>query len=121
MIIPYLLRLQSVLVAGGTGSLFYAVPPDQSIELQDFVFVSTGIFNITGFRNGGGTSFTNASAATPILSTLVAAAGNNFNLLKLFTPPLRIEGGDTLYIDLIDTSGAGNTVTFLSMVSKNQK
>jgi len=119
--IPYELFLSSVLTAGGTGTMSYQVPPSQQLELDEFVFSSTGTFSVVGFRNGGGMQFTNATPSNGIPSTMINNAANNFNLIRDFKPNLVIQGGDTLYIDVIDTSAAPNTVRFLANCNKIQQ
>lgn len=111
--IPYELYLTSVLIAGGTGTMSYQVPPGQTLELDEFVWTSTGIFSLTGLRNGNGLQYTNATPSNAIPSTMLNNAANNFNLIRDFKPNLVINGGDTLYIDVIDTSAAPNTVRVL--------
>lgn len=117
-IIPYELFLQSVLTAGGSGTMSYQLPPSQTLELDEFVWTSTGIFNLVGLRNGNGLQFTNATPSNPIPSTMLGNAANNFNLIRDFKPNLVIKGGDTLYIDVIDTSIAANTVKILINCNK---
>jgi hypothetical protein len=117
--IPYLLSLNTVLTALGQNTMSYQVPPGQTLEIDEFVFVATGIFNLVGIRNGGSVLFSNISPSLPILSTMIADVANNFNVIKSFMPHLIIQGGDTFYIDVIDTSGAGNTVRFLGNCLKN--
>lgn len=117
-IIPYELFLSSVLTALGTGTLTYQVPPNQTIEIDEFVFIATGTFNVVGIRNGGGMQFTNATPSNGIPSTMIANGLNQFNIIKDFKPNLIVLGGDSLYIDVIDTSAAGNTVRFLANCNK---
>jgi hypothetical protein len=119
--LPYELFLSSVLTAGGTGTMSYQVPPGQKLIIDEFVFISTGAFNVVGMRNGGGQQFTNATPSNGIPSTMLANGLNQFNVIKDFKPNLEIQGGDTFYIDIIDTSAAPNTVRFLGNGSKDQQ
>lgn len=121
MDIPYELFLSAALTAGGTGTLTYQVPQGQTLELDEFVFSSTGTFSLVGLRNAGGINFTNATPSNGIPSTMLASAANQFNIIKDFKPNLIIQGGDTLYVDLIDTSAAPNTVRLLINCKKTQQ
>jgi len=119
--IPYELFLQSVLTAGGTGTMTYQVPQGQTLELDEFVFNSTGAFSVTGIRNAGGINFTNATPSNAIPSTMLGNSANNFNVIRDFKPNLVIAGGDTLYVDVIDTSAAPNTVRLVVNSKKTQQ
>lgn len=119
--IPYEVFLSQVLTSGGTGTLTYAVPPGQTLAIDEFTFISTGAFSVVGIRNGGGQQFTNATPSNGIPSTMLANGLNQFNVIKDFKPDLVIQGGDTFYIDIIDTSAAPNTVRFLGNGNKVQQ
>lgn len=108
--IPYLLEMQTVLAANGTGTLTYTVPNNESLELHAFIISSTGTFNVTGIRVTGGNNITNAGSNLPIPDVHFKKTGNDFNGLHKFIIPLMLLGGGTLYIDVVDTSGAGNTI-----------
>ena len=107
---PYILTLQAVLTASATATLSYPMPNNETLELNSIRFVSTGGFSITDIRDSSGKHYTNASPAAPILSTALQDARNNFDSLERFEVPIVQDGGKTFYIDIIDTSGAGNTV-----------
>lgn len=111
--IPFELFLTATLAASGQGTMTYPVPQGQSIEIDEFTFSSTGAFKVVGIRNAGGTNFTNASPTNGIPSTMLGNSANNFNVIRDFKPNLVISGGDVLYIDVLDTSAAPNTVNFL--------
>jgi hypothetical protein len=119
--VPYLLFLSASLSAGGQGTMTYQVPPNQSIEIDEFTFISTGTFKVVGIRNGGGIQFTNATPTNGILSTQLANGANNFNVIKDFKPNLIVQGGDSLYIDVLDTSTLANVVSFLANCNKVQQ
>lgn len=119
--VPYELFLSTSLTAGGQGTMTYQVPPGQSIEIDEFVFQSTGAFKVVGIRNGGGIQFTNATPSNGIPSAMLANAANQFNVIKDFKPNLVIQGGDSFYIDVLDTSAAPNVVNFLGNTNKVQQ
>lgn len=107
---PYLLVLPVVLTSGGTGTGQYTVPANEMLELNQLFIASTGVFSITDIRDSSGQHYTNAAPSQPIPSTLLSAAGNGYNVFKDFPAPIIVQGGKIISIDLIDTSGAGNTV-----------
>ena len=121
MDIPYELLLSAVLTAGGTATLTYQVPQGQQLEIDEFVFVSTGIFSLVGIRSAGGINFTNATPSNGIPSTMLANGVNQFNVIKDFKPNLIVAGGDTINFDLIDTSAAPNTIRLLLNCKKTQQ
>ena len=111
--VPYFLQLNAVLGAAGTGTLSFTVPKNEGLQLRQVRFSSTGAFNVTDIRDSAGQHYTNASSANPIPSTeLQNAASANIGIQALDIE-LNLVGGVTFYVDLVDTSGAGNTVRVL--------
>ena len=110
---PYIVLLRSTLAALGTGRASYTVPANETLDLSQLFVASTGIFSITDILDSAGQHYTNASPATPIPSTLLSAAGNNYNVFKDFPYEIHIEGAKILYIDIVDTSNAPNVVSLL--------
>lgn len=111
--IPYLELAQVVLAANGTGTFSQPIPNTQKLSLKEWVYSSTGAFQVTGIRDSSGRNYTNASPSIPIPSALLPSAANNFNAIHWFEPELVIPGNIILYIDFKDTSGAGNTINLL--------
>ena len=112
--VPFFLRGQVVIAAGlGTGTFSYPVAALQTLHLNTLQYTSTGLFGLYGVRNTNGRLYTNASQATPILSAWLAqGASPNIGLLN-FPFELVIVGSDAIIIDIIDTSGAANTINLL--------
>lgn len=111
--VPFLLILKTALLANSTATVSYAVPPAEDLYLEDMRVASTGAFSITNIRNSNGRPYTNASSATTIPSTLLAFGNTNTQGFTEFSVPLLIAGSETILFDLIDTSGAGNSVSIL--------
>lgn len=107
---PYVLVLQAVALANSTATAFYALPPNEKLSLHDVRRSATGAFSITDIRKSGGEHLTNASASTPILSTQIQDGSSPNIGFTDFGGELEIEGGETFYIDVKDTSGSGNTI-----------
>lgn len=118
-LIPFTLILQAVLTNGGTATVSYPVPPGETLLIKDMVFASTGAFNIYGIRDSSGRNYTNASLSVEIPSTVLASGANNNNHIPPFDIPLIVEGSTTIYFDLEDTSGAGNTVDLVFTCHRN--
>lgn len=110
---PFLLVLNSILTANGTGSLSYQAGNGEQMQIQNFNFIATGAFSIVGIRDSDGTPLSNCSASNPILSTMVQNSANANRSIDRFLEKLLIDSGKFIIIDLLDTSGAGNTVRFL--------
>jgi hypothetical protein len=85
------------------------------------VFNATGAFAITDIRDSSGNHYTNASVAVPLPSTVLASGANNNNALKDFFKNIFIDGGSIFYVDVKDTSGAGNTVNLAFMGRRGDK
>lgn len=111
-LITYLLELTVTLGADSTGTLQYTVPNNESMELMKLVHTSQGTFDITDIQTGSGKSHTNAGANNGIPNTHLQDAVNAFRAIMEFPKPIVLSGGDTLTIDLLDTSSAGNVVNF---------
>lgn len=119
--IPFLLQGRVVLTALGTGTFQYPVPQGEKVRIRDLVYSSTGTFGVTDIRTSDGRHYTNASGSAPIPSAVLANGANNFNNVRDFEPDLAVEGGSILYIDLVDTSNAGNTVNLTMNSERDTK
>lgn len=108
--IPFLMLLDVTLTANGTGTGTYTVPQNESLELKQWGFSSTGAFEITDIRDSAGRHYTNASATSAIPSAVLPSGANNNNSIKDFPIPLEMKGGIIFYVDFKDTSAAGNRV-----------
>lgn len=108
-----IIQLMVVLGAGGTGSPSYTVPANEKLQIRECRVLSTGTFNINDIRDSGSRHYTNVSAALPLPSTYFQNV-NSPNIGNTdVTPPIEIEGGATFTVDVVDTSGAGNTVRLM--------
>lgn len=113
--IPYLVLLPVSLTSGGSGRATLPVTPGQSLSLDRMVFQSTGAFSLTGLSTSDGRNYGNISPSSPIPSTMLASVANNFNAIIDLVPNLKIDSNMLLYVDVVDTSAAINTVRFLFM------
>ena len=108
--VPYILPLRAVTTANGTATLPFTSPRNESYRFSEVRISSTGAFQINSLRTSTGLQYTNASPQVPIESTLFQQLGSpNIGITTL---PLAIEvgGGETMNIDIQDTSAAPNTV-----------
>lgn len=112
---PYILIEQAVLTGNGTGTVSYTVSNQERLRIYEIFQQATGAFNITDIRDSTGNHFTNASANVEIPSILIASGANGYNHLGKFPIPIELAGGVTIYIDLEDTSGSGNTIDIIAM------
>lgn len=96
--------------ANSTGVAQISVSAGETIRLRRMQAVSTSTFNIQGLRDASGLPYSNASSGDPIPNTLLNDAAADSSGISKFEPPLEIVGPNTLNIDLLDTSGAANTV-----------
>lgn len=111
--VSYLASAVKVLGALGQDTLQYSPGPTETFYIKEWRFISTGTFNIIDVRNSEQFKYTQCSVTNPILSTMVQNPTNAFLAFKEFDPPLMIEPSQTFSVDVVDTSGAGNTVRVL--------
>ena len=107
--IPYILLADFSLAANGAGSFTYPVPQGQKLTIFKWLKSSTGAFYVTGISDGNGQNYTNATAAKALPSGTVPNVADNYHSIEEFTPPLVIEGGSSLTINVLDASGNPNT------------
>lgn len=107
-----------VLTANATSSLRFDVGAGEKATFKRTMFKSTGAFSIVGIRDSSGLQFSNASANDPIPSTMLKTGVTDVEQGQYFMPDLEILGPAALLLDILDTSGAGNTVRCLIEGSK---
>lgn len=108
-----IVQLIATVGALGTASPSYTVPSNERLIIRECRVLSTGAFSINDIRDSGQRHYTNASAALPLPSTYFQHVDSpNLGNTEL-TPPIEIEGGATFTVDVVDTSGAGNTIRLM--------
>lgn len=100
-----------ILAANSTGSLSFAVSAGEQFYGKRLWIVSTAAFSIQDIRDNAGRRYSNCSAAEPILSTMLDIPQTVGQGMLWFGVELHIEPSGIVYFDLLDTSGAPNTVT----------
>jgi len=110
---PFLVVLQTALAADGTGSVSYSVTTQEELEIIEIYHQSTAGFNVTDIRTSDGQHYTNASSVVPIPGTFFTDVADGYNAKPGLPVPIKLSGGGVIYIDLLDTSSAPNTVTIL--------
>lgn len=108
--IPYVIPLNAVLAGNASISLQYSVPQAWTLDIKEWFWTSTGVFRINDILDSRGVHYTNASQSIPILSTFLRNPGNSNISFDDFMLPLHVNGGDTIFIQITDTSGGGNTI-----------
>ncbi len=107
---PFLYAGTVTLVASSTGSIRFEVGSGEKGRFRRFQFKATAAFSIVGLRDSSGQAYSNASSSTPITSTILKTGVTDTEQVQFLSPPLELEGPLALIVDLLDTSGAGNTV-----------
>lgn len=110
---PFLVVLEVDLTINGTGSVSYSVTTQEELEIMEVFVQSTGVFDVTDIRTSDGQHYTNASSVTPIPGAFFPDVDNDYNAKPALPVPIHLSGGGVVYFDLLDTSGALNTVTML--------
>jgi len=104
--------------ADGTGTWQYTVGNGEVFDIHGFFTSSTGAYDITDIRDSTGLHYTNASVNNPIPSVDFPSGANENNHIGEFPQPIHIDGGVTIYVDVIDTSGSGNVVDLLMITRR---
>lgn len=107
---PFWLQLDVTLASGGTGTLTHTVPNNEKLTISELVFNQTGTFSVIGFTVSGGRNISNASNNKPVPSVNLQKGTNQFNHIGKFDTPLVLNGGETMTIELLDTSAGSNLV-----------
>lgn len=110
---PYLIVMEKTLAANGGDTLQFQGSTQETFILKEFVFVATGAFNVSGIRIGTSRNLTNANQSIEIPSTALQNGASANRSLRELMVGQRISGGEIFSMDIEDTSGAQNTVTFV--------
>lgn len=113
MELPFLTRLSVVLTSGATGRMNYAVSANEKLQITKIYQKSTGAFDIYGLSDSAGRAYTNASSGAGLDSNFIQDVDTSFIGFSDFPVPIYLEGGQSLSLDVIDTSAAGNTVEIM--------
>lgn len=117
--IPFLVVLQEAAAANSTATLSYQVATNEEFTVKEWRQVSTGAFSIRRIYDSRGFNYSNANTSEPLVQFFISDAADQNNGLKNPPMDLVIPGGSTIYFDVIDTSGAPNTITLvLSAIRK---
>ncbi len=114
----YFLVLKGTAAANAKATLSYQVPATVVLELDDIVISGTGAFDIVDIRDSRGVHYTNASESVGIPNTVFKNAGQAYTGIERWRTPILIEGGGTLYVDVLDKSGVSNTVNVVFMCKR---
>ena len=109
-LIPYILELEVTLAGSGQGTMTYTVPRNERLELRKMVHTSTGAFEVTAIDVSGANALTNASVADAIPSENLLDGADDYHGIGIFDPPIVIEGGGQIDIQLTDISTSSNVV-----------
>jgi len=107
---PYWFSDTLVLGAGGTGTLQFRVGAGETARFRKLRYASSGAFQIIGIRDSTSRQYSDASTSDPIVNTVLGLGQVDGNALQEFNPPLDVVGDLSLLVDVLDTSGASNTV-----------
>ena len=80
----------------------------------------TGTFNITKITNDSGLPFTNADTSDPITGAAFPDALTEHGKWLELTAPIIVERSDAIKFEVVDTSGATNTVRIHLLGSMEQ-
>jgi len=116
--IPFLVILEAELAASGLATLAYQISNQESLDIVGWRQQSTGTFDVRAIRTSDGQHYTQASATAGIPSEFIPDVGDGYNAVDKFPIPLRVGNGQTIYIEIADTSVAANTVTIVLLCNR---
>jgi len=116
---PFWDVLTQVLAGGGAATLQVNVPDGETRDIDAIRIISTGAFSIVGIRDSRGRTYSDAASGNPALDTFFANATDQFNGYLKFPIPIHLEGNISWMIDVLDTSGAANTVRVVTSSIRN--
>jgi len=111
--IPFLVILEAELAASGVATLMYQISNQENLDIVGWRQQSTGVFDVRAIRTSDGQHYTQASATVGIPSEFIPDVADGYNGIDQFPIPLHVGNGQTIYIEIADTSVAPNTVTLV--------
>lgn len=115
----YIYTDQAVLAAGGTATFQLATANQEVVKVFKLLQESTGAFHITGIRTSGGIPFSNAASGEQLDGDFIADIANGNNGVFELPLPITVRGNETLNIDIVDVSGAPNTVKMVMLGTRD--
>lgn len=107
---PFIYVDTVTLAGNGSGTWSVNIGAGETARFRRMVYASTGAFSITGIRDSSNNPFGNAAPNEPLRSTVLSKVSDTVEGIGRFDPMIEIVGPRALNIDVVDTSGAGNTV-----------
>lgn len=111
--LPYHISLRATVAASTAATLQHAVPRNEELVVVELYSVSSGAFSVTSIRDSAGRVYGNLSTSAPLPNAII-----NSERFKAFPTPIRLSGAITLYVDVLDTSAATNTITIVLVCTR---
>lgn len=109
--IPFVVAIKETVANGGTIVHQYKAPNNQDFTIHQILFVIGAAFSLIRVSDDGSNQYGVISTADPIPSTELPQSNTDVRAVDFPKVPLLLKGGQTLYIELLDTGGGGaNTV-----------
>lgn len=100
-----------VLGAAGRGTITLQAGEGDTFKFRYMAFQATGAFSLMRIRSSSGKEYLSDQNGNGIPSVLFARTEFNIQEFGKLMPEVEITPAELLYIEVLDTSGAGNTVT----------
>ena len=107
---PYILTDTVILGASADGEAILRVGSNERFEGHKLLILSGGNFEVRGMKNDSSLPYTNAKSGDPLTQAMFPDDVDSGDNVLEFDAPLIIERGDSLTIQLADTSAGSNTV-----------
>lgn len=99
-----------ILAAAGRGTITLQAGEGDTFHFRYFTFSSTGAFSLMRVRSSSGREYVSDQNGNGIPSTHFNRAEFNIAEFSKLYPPIDLAPAEILYIEVLDTSGAGNTI-----------
>lgn len=106
----FLIPLSVTVSANAQGTLIYVVPQTAILTIKGWIWKSTDTFAVVSIQDNTGIQFTNAIINTPIDSDFLPKKDTPNDVMYNFPLEIELDGGKSLNIGVLDTSGSGNTI-----------
>lgn len=115
---PFVALLMEVLGANSTGTLSFSTPANEEYTILGFRKRSSGAFRVTSIRDSRGIQYANFDANEYATGDIFADTTTETDGISDLPVPITLPGATTLYVDVRDDSGAGNTVRIYAICKR---
>ncbi len=113
------LHANLALGAGARGTITFGPTDGLRYTVRNWTWVSSGAWSLLDIRDAAGNHYVADQSGAGIPSTAFTRTDNSVEKMMSFDPSIVLEAGGFLYCDVIDTSGAPNTIALILSAMKS--